>query len=79
MAILKAFKGLRPPGEIVKDLASRPYDVLNSKEARIEAKGNKYSLLHIIKPEIDLPENVDIHSQFVYDKANENFALFRKN
>lgn len=50
MAILKAFKGLRPPVEIVKDLASRPYDVLNSKEARVEAQGNKYSLLHITKP-----------------------------
>jgi uncharacterized protein (DUF1015 family) len=79
MAILKAFKGLRPPREIAKDLASRPYDVLNSKEARAEAMDNKYSLLHIIKPEIDLPENMDIHSQPVYDKAKENFSLFKKN
>ncbi len=79
MAILKAFKGLRPPKEIAKDLASRPYDVLNSKEAREEAKNNKYSLLHIIKPEIDLPEELDIHSQLVYDKAKENFTLFKKN
>jgi uncharacterized protein (DUF1015 family) len=55
MAILKAFRGLRPPKDIARDLASRPYDVLNSKEARIEAEGNPYSLLHIIKPEIDLP------------------------
>ena len=78
MAILKPFKGLRPPGEIVQDLASRPYDVLNSSEAREEAKGNQYSLLHIIKPEIDLPASVDIHSQLVYDKAKENFDLFRK-
>ena len=78
MAILKAFKGLRPPKKIAKDLASRPYDVLNSKEAREEAKGNKYSLLHIIKPEIDLPEDVDIHSEAVYDKAKENFEKFRK-
>lgn len=77
MAILKAFKGLRPPNKIVKDLASRPYDVLNSEEARKEAKGNKYSLLHIIKPEIDLPEDVDIHSQAVYDKAKENFEKFK--
>ena len=59
MAILKAFKGLRPPIDIAKDLASRPYDVLNSNEAREEAKGNPYSLLHIIKPEIDLPEGID--------------------
>lgn len=77
MAVLKAFKGLRPPVEIAKDVASRPYDVLNSEEARLEAKGNEYSLLHIIKPEIDLPESVDIHSQHVYDKAKENFELFK--
>ncbi|MEI7661502.1 MAG: DUF1015 domain-containing protein, partial [Bacteroidota bacterium] len=78
MAILKPFKGLRPPAGIAKELASRPYDVLNSDEAREEAKGNEYSLLHIIKPEIDLPASVDIHSQLVYDKAKENFDLFRK-
>ncbi len=79
MAVLKAFRGFRPPKEIAKDLASRPYDVLNSGEARIEAKGNPYSLLHIIKPEIDLPEDLDCHDQKVYDKAKENFELFRKN
>jgi uncharacterized protein (DUF1015 family) len=79
MAILKPFRGLRPPVEIVKELASRPYDVLNSAEAREEADNNQYSLLHIIKPEIDLPESMDIHSQPVYDKAKENFELFRKN
>jgi len=78
MAILKPFKGLRPPRNIVKELASRPYDVLNSDEARIEAAGNPYSLLHIIKPEIDLPPSVDIHSGVVYDKAKENFDLFRE-
>ena len=77
MAILKAFKGLRPPKEIAKDLASRPYDVLNSQEAREEAAGNFYSLLHIIKPEIDLPADIDVHSQEVYDKALENFTKFR--
>ena len=79
MAILKAFKGLRPPKEIARELASRPYDVLNSEEAREEAKGNPYSLLHIIKPEIDLPAEMDVHAQAVYDKARENFELFRKN
>lgn len=79
MAILKAFKGWRPPVEIVKELASRPYDVLNSEEARIEAKGNKYSLLHVIKPEIDLPEDIDHYSPDVYNKAKENFNLFQKN
>lgn len=79
MAIIKAFKGLRPPDEIAKDLASRPYDVLNSKEARKEAEGNKYSLLHIIKPEIDLPEGTDLYSQEVYDTAKRNFRKFREN
>lgn len=78
MAILKPFKGVRPPVQIAEKLASRPYDVLNSTEARLEAKGNPYSLLHIIKPEIDLPESVDIHSQPVYDKAKENFGLYRE-
>jgi uncharacterized protein (DUF1015 family) len=77
MAILKAFKGWRPPAEIVKQLASRPYDVLDSKEARIEASGNPYSLLHIIKPEIDLDENVNLYSEEVYNKAKENFDLYR--
>ncbi len=79
MTVLKAFKGLRPPKEIAPKLASRPYDVLNSEEAREEAKGNPYSLLHIIKPEIDLPENIDHYAQEVYDKARENFEKFRKN
>jgi uncharacterized protein (DUF1015 family) len=78
MAILKAFKGLRPPKEIVKELASRPYDVLNSKEARIEAEGNPYSLLHIIKPEIDLAPGIDEHDEAVYNKAKENFEKYRK-
>jgi uncharacterized protein (DUF1015 family) len=77
MAILKPFKGLRPPFAIARELASRPYDVLNSDEARIEAAGNEYSLLHIIKPEIDLPREMDIHSQPVYDKALENLNIFR--
>ncbi|HPE39900.1 MAG TPA: DUF1015 family protein [Bacteroidales bacterium] len=79
MAILKPFKGLRPPKEIVKQLASRPYDVLNSAEARIEAAGNPYSLLRVTKAEIDLPEGIDEHSQEVYDKVVENFNLFKNN
>ncbi|MEI7895554.1 MAG: DUF1015 family protein [bacterium] len=77
MAILKPFKGLRPPVAIAKELASRPYDVLNSDEAREEAKDNQYSLLHIIKPEIDLPASMDVHAQAVYEKARENFNLFK--
>jgi len=78
MAILKAFKGLCPPEKIAQFVASRPYDVLNTAEARIEANGNPYSLLHIIKPEIDLPVGIDEHADVVYDTAKENFAEYRK-
>lgn len=78
MAILKPFKGLRPPKNIASKLASRPYDVLNSAEARIEADGNPYSLLHIIKPEIDLPENIDEHAPEVYNQAKINLDKFRE-
>ena len=77
MAVIKAFKGVRPPEDLAEKVASRPYDVLNSEEARQEASGNEYSLLHIIKPEIDLPPGVDVHSQPVYDKAVENFKKFQ--
>jgi uncharacterized protein (DUF1015 family) len=77
MAQLKAFKGLRPPKEIAAKLASRPYDVLNSEEAKEEARGNDYSLLHIIKPEIDLPADTDHYAQEVYDRARDNFEAFR--
>ncbi|MDD2191102.1 MAG: DUF1015 family protein [Bacteroidales bacterium] len=77
MAIVKAFKGFRPPVEIAENLASRPYDVLNSAEARIEAKGNEVSLLRVTKAEIDLPEGVDEHSKEVYDKVVENFNMFK--
>jgi len=79
MAVLKPFKGLRPPRKIVKELASRPYDVLNSTEARIEAEGNPFSLLHIIKPEIDLPIGIDEHDASVYEKARTNFEMFQAN
>jgi len=78
MAIVKPFKGLRPPKEIVKQLASRPYDVLNSEEARKEAEGNPYSLLRVTKAEIDLPKGIDEHSQEVYDKVVENFNMFKE-
>jgi uncharacterized protein (DUF1015 family) len=77
MAILKAFKGLRPPKNIVQQLASRPYDVLNSEEARVEAEGNPYSLLHVTKSEIDLPKGIDEHSDEVYNKVAENFKKFQ--
>ena len=79
MAIIKPFKGLRPPKELAAKVASRPYDVLNSEEARIEAEGNPQSLLRIIKPEIEFSAGTDEHSQEVYDKAVENFQLFQKN
>jgi uncharacterized protein (DUF1015 family) len=78
MAVIKSFRGLRPPREIVKDLASRPYDVLDSDEARLEVQGNEYSLLHIIKPEVDLPPETDHYAREVYDKAVENFSKFRE-
>jgi uncharacterized protein (DUF1015 family) len=77
MSILKPFKGLRPPAEIVEKLASRPYDVLNTTEAREEANNNPQSLLHITKAEIDLPEGTDEHSRQVYDKVVENFQEFK--
>lgn len=78
MVVVRPFKGLRPPKEIVKKLASRPYDVMNSEEARKEAEWNEYSLLHVTKAEIDLPEGTDEHSQAVYDKVVENFKAFQE-
>ncbi len=74
---IKPFKGLRPPQNIASQVASRPYDVLNSEEARAEA-GEK-SLLHITKPEIDFAPGTDEHTQEVYDKAVENFKKWQKN
>ena len=77
MAVLRPFKAVRPPKELAHKIASRPYDVLNSEEARVEVEGNEMSLLHIIKPEIDLPADVDHYAQEVYDKAHSNFELFQ--
>lgn len=77
MAIIKPFKGVRPPKQFVKEVASRPYDVLNSEEARKEAEGNEKSLYRIIKPEIDFPVGKDEHDADVYEKAAENFQLFQ--
>ncbi len=79
MANIKAFQGLRPPEKLAEQLAARPYDVLNSAEARIEASGNPYSFLHVTKPEIDLPEDIDLYDDRVYAKAKENFQAFLKN
>lgn len=78
MAIVKPFKGLRPPREIVEELACLPYDVMNTKEAAQMADGKKRSLLHITRAEIDCPSGTDIHSETVYNKAVENFLKFQQ-
>ena len=79
MAKVKPFKGIRPPREMVTEVASRPYDVLNSEEARQEAEGNPKSLYHIIKPEINFEPGTDEHDPKVYDSAVENFNAFQQN
>ena len=76
MVRIKPFRGIRPPKQYAAEVASRPYDVLNSAEAKAEA--TERSLLHIIKPEIDFDPIADEHSQEVYDKAVENFRAWRK-
>lgn len=78
MAKVKPFKGIRPPRHLVTEVASRPYDVLNSEEARAEAEGNEKSLYHIIKPEIDFLPGTDEHDPVVYTKAVENFNNFQQ-
>lgn len=78
MATIKPFRGVRPPQHLVEEVASRPYDVLNSEEAREEAKGNEKSLYHIIKPEIDFPVGTDEHEPQIYAKAADNFKLFQE-
>ncbi|MBQ3788374.1 MAG: DUF1015 domain-containing protein [Bacteroidales bacterium] len=77
MSIIKPFKGFRPPVDIVEKLASRPYDVLNSEEARKECEGNPYSLLHVTKAEIDLPAGTDEHSPEVYLQVVKNYNKFK--
>jgi len=75
---IKPFRGIRPPRELAKQVSSRPYDVLNSEEAREEAAGNPMSLYHIIKPEINFEPMADEHDPRVYAKAVEQFRLFRE-
>ena len=75
---IKPFRGIRPPKELVEEVSSRPYDVLNSEEAREEAKGNEKSLYHIIKPEINFAPETDEHDPRVYDAAVEQFKLFKQ-
>lgn len=79
MAIIQPFKALRPKPELALQVASKPYDVLNSKEAKQEAAGNHYSFLRITKPEIDLPDGIDVYSNAVYEKAKQNLSTFITN
>ncbi|MBO5026060.1 MAG: DUF1015 domain-containing protein [Bacteroidaceae bacterium] len=79
MAIVKPFRGIRPPKELVEEVESRPYDVLDSEEARAEAGDNEKSLYHIIKPEIDFPAGTSEYDPQVYERAAENFRKFMKN
>lgn len=78
MATIKPFMGLRPPKDLVEKVESRPYDVLSSDEARAEAEGNPMSLYHIIKPEIDFPEDTSEYDSRVYQRASENFSKFQQ-
>lgn len=79
MATIKPFKGIRPPRQFVEEVESRPYDVLDSEEARAEAGDNEKSLYHIIKPEIDFPVGTSEYDPRVYEKAAENFQKFQDN
>ena len=76
--IIKPFRGIRPPKTLVEKVSSRPYDVLNSEEARREAEGNPMSLYHIIKPEINFEPGTDEHDPKVYTSAVEHFREFRQ-
>jgi len=76
MAIIKPFKGVRPATDKIKDVASPPYDVLNSKEARKQVEDKPFSFLHVVKPEVDLPENIDVYNEAVYQKGKENLDKF---
>ncbi|HCF63626.1 MAG TPA: DUF1015 domain-containing protein, partial [Chitinophagaceae bacterium] len=76
MITIQPFKALRPEAQFARNVASRPYDVLSSKEAKVEAQGNPNSFLHITKSEIDLPESIGSYDQAVYDKAKENLNAF---
>ncbi|MBW4770069.1 DUF1015 domain-containing protein [Hoylesella nanceiensis] len=78
MATIKPFKGIRPPKELIEQIESRPYDVLNSEEAREEAKGNEKSLYHIIKPEIDFEVGASEYDPRVYEQAAKNFKNFQE-
>jgi uncharacterized protein (DUF1015 family) len=76
MATIKPFRALRPPATHAADVAALPYDVMNTAEARVMANGNPFSFLHISRPEIDLPEDLDVHSEPVYVQGGKNLARF---
>lgn len=76
MAKIKAFRGIRPALDKIQDVASLPYDVMNSKEARVAVEGKPFSFLHVVKPEVDLPEDLDVHDDAVYQKGKENLYKF---
>ena len=79
MVMLREFRALRPRRELSEKVASPPYDVINSKEAREIAKGDEYSFLHVVKPEIDLDENINLYDESVYQKAKENlYSMIEK-
>ena len=78
MAVIKPFKALRPKPELARQVAARPYDVLSSEEARVEAKNNPHSFLHITKSEIDLPPGIDVHSGAVYENTDHVTYLASK-
>lgn len=73
MVMVRPFKGVRPTPELAEKVASFPYDVISSEEARVIAEGNPYSFLHVVKPEIDLPVGTDLYSEVVYQTAKSNF------
>ncbi len=79
MAVVRQFRALRPAKGKEKDIASVPYDVVDTNEARALAEGNPLSFLHVVRPEIDLPDSVDIYGDSVYDKAKENLDRLVKN
>lgn len=79
MSVIKPFKGLRPPQDLVERVSCLPYDVMNSEEAAAMAAGKPESLLHVTRAEIDLPANTDMHSNVVYEKAVQNFDKMLKN
>src|SRR3982751_1261306 len=78
VAIIRPFRALRPRPERAQEVASVPYDVVNTEEARALAEGNPLSFLHVSRPEIDLPEGTHVYSDEVYEKARVNFERFRR-